>query len=214
MWSRIQDAQQGDADAVSVFVALYRPALVRFIRGRGFDPEDAEDLVQEVFIRLFAKEALARADRERGRFRAYLVGITMNVIKLELQRRNTKMRGGGQQPVSLDEAPEVAFVPQRDEDFDRAWAEQLMKRALRALEEENPRQYEALQLRLESQLSPQAISERTGRSNQQVRNDLHRAKKRLARFAREEILRYASSKEEFDDDLALFAALTGIQAAQ
>lgn len=211
LWSRISDARQGDESAVVSFVDRYRPAALRFVRGRGFSRDDAEDLVQEVFLRLFAKEALSRADRDRGRFRSFLVGICMNVIREELHRRGAKKRGGGKKPVPLADAPEPA-VEERDEaDWDQIWAEELLQRAFEELRQEHPRQYETLALRFQEGLSNPDIAERMGRTAKDVRNDLHRARKRVIKMVRAEILRYSSSKDEFEDDMALFARVVGLE---
>lgn len=210
MWSRIEEVQRGDSLAVWSFVDRYRPSLVRFIQGKGFSAQDAEDLAQEVLMRLFAKDALLRADRERGRFRAFLVGITKNVMRKDRERKAAKKRGGGAKPVPLDEVPEVAAESASDEAFDRIWAEQLLSRAFDTLKAENPRQYQTLIFRFQEDMKAEAIAEHMGRNVQQVRNDLHRARKRLARIVRDEIMRYASSREEFDEELALFRTLVGL----
>jgi RNA polymerase sigma factor (sigma-70 family) len=199
----------GDSEAVSTFVDRYRPALLRFIRGQGIAASDAEDLAQEVLLRLFAKGALARADQERGRFRAFIVGITKNVILKDRAHRSAQKRGGGVQPIPLDEVSGLA-APEPDAEFDRIWAEQLLFRAFESLERENPRQHETLSLQVRQQLEAKAIATRLKRTIQDVRNDLHRARKRLARIVRDEVVHYASSPEELDDELALFRSFMGL----
>ncbi len=209
LWSRIGDVQKGEPSAVWTFVDRYRPPLVKYVSRKGFSPEDAEDLAQEVMIRLFTKDALARADRERGRFRSFLIGICKNVMREERSRRGAKKRGGGDKPIPLSDVPEIA-THASDEEFDRLWAEQLLARAFDALRTENPRQHRVLLIRFQEDISAAELAERLNRSVQHVRNDLHRSRKRLARFVRAEIARYCSSKEEFDDELALFVSLAGL----
>ena len=43
--------QQGDAGAVDTLVANLSPALLRFCSGPGMSPSDAEDLVQDCWLR-------------------------------------------------------------------------------------------------------------------------------------------------------------------
>src|SRR5205085_66151 len=51
----------------------YWPPLYAYVRGRVQDVHTARDLTQAFFARLLEKNALAAADPERGRFRAFLL---------------------------------------------------------------------------------------------------------------------------------------------
>lgn len=209
LWSRIEELQRGDQSGAWAFVERYRRPLLRFIEGRGFGPQDAEDLVQEVFLRLFAKEALARADRERGRFRSFVLGIARHVMSEERARRAAKKRGGGERPIPLSEIPDVASPSEDEGEFDRLWADHLLRKALDALREENPRQHRALTLRFEKGLSYQDIAAHMERNLQQVKNDLHRARRRLVKTIKEEIASYCSSEAEYEDEVRSFLSFLG-----
>lgn len=209
LWSRIEDIQRGDDKAVWSFVERYRKPLLSFIERRGYNRQDAEDLVQEVFLRLFAKEALARADRERGRFRSFLLGIAKHVMSEERVRRQAKKRGGGEKPVPLSEAPEVASEDSGDGEFDRIWADHMLRRALDVLESENPRQHKTLKMRFERDMSYQDIAEELTRNLQQVKNDIHRARKRLVRIIKQEIADYSSTEAEYQDEVRSFLTFLG-----
>jgi len=209
LWSRIEEVQRGDSQEVVSFVDRYRPPLLRFVRGRGFPPQDAEDLVQEVFLRLFTREALARADRTRGRFRSFLLGIAKNVIREEYERRAAQKRGGGARPVPLSQAPEAAYEEESESEFDQIWSDHLLRQALADLRQESPRQHETLQLRFEQKLSYKEIAERLERNLQQVKNDIHRARRKLVKTIKAEISRYSSSSAEYEDELASFLTFLG-----
>jgi RNA polymerase sigma factor (sigma-70 family) len=202
MWTQIAEAQLGGSQQSTLFVERYRAPLLSYLRRRGYQPDDCEDLAQEVFLRLFSQDLLARADRERGRFRSYLLGITNKVILKRAERAGAKKRGGGRAIVPLDDAPEPAVAP--DEAFDDCWAEGLLQRALDKLAKENPRQHEVIRLRLQEDLSLEAIGQRTDRTAAQVKTDHHRAKKRLARLVKDEIRAYSGSDEEYADELSTF----------
>jgi RNA polymerase sigma factor (sigma-70 family) len=202
LWSRIQAASAGAESAARQVVEAYRPALVRFVRLDARLPADeAEDVVQEVLLRLFSKDLLAKADQERGRFRSYLLGITKNVLREARDKAAAQRRGGDRTRVPLEAVGDVA-APSAPE-FDARWAHQLLQLALDALERTNPRQHQALRLRTEEALSHEAIAARMDRTASQVKSDLHLARKALARSIRSEIARYASSEEELADELAL-----------
>lgn len=209
MWTRILEAQRGQADAVQVFVEGYRAPLLRWVRGHGFTEADAEDLVQEVFLRLLSKDVLGRADRERGRFRAFLLGVTKNVVREERERRAAKKRGGGERTVPLELAPEPAVPVEADGEFDRLWATNLLDRALATLARESPRMHETLELRVQKELSHQEIAAKMGRNVQQVKNDLHRARQRLVERIKADIAAYASSREEYEDEVASLLSFLG-----
>jgi hypothetical protein len=58
-----------------------RPAVLDFLRSRGYGAEDAEDLTQEVFKTLLESDLLSRADQAKGRFRCLVIGLVRNVLK-------------------------------------------------------------------------------------------------------------------------------------
>ena len=58
--------------ALEVLCRTYWYPLYAFVRHQGHSPSDAQDLTQEFFARLLAKEFLRAADREKGRFRTFL----------------------------------------------------------------------------------------------------------------------------------------------
>ena len=61
----ISRAKLGDIDAFTAIVEAYHPRCMRFARAMLRNPDDAEDMVQETFVRLY--RALPRYE-ERQRF--------------------------------------------------------------------------------------------------------------------------------------------------
>jgi RNA polymerase sigma-70 factor (ECF subfamily) len=200
IWSELAGAGAKETAATDAFVTRYRPPLLAFLRRRGVSPEDAEDVAQEVFLRLFARDLLARADREKGRFRSYLLGVTTNVLGDRLRRARAQKRGGGHEHVSLHAIGDAAADPKANADFDACWVSHLVGRALEAVQRENARQHELLGLAADG-LAPREIAERLGRTPGQVRTDLSRARKRLATAVSAEVARYCSSQEEYEAEL-------------
>ncbi len=107
-WSVVLAA--GDAAAPQAEAALaelcrtYWYPLYAFVRRKGHSPHDAEDLTQEFFARLLEKKYLRLADRERGRFRSFLLKSLKHFLVNEWVRGQAQKRGGGQKVFSLDEA--------------------------------------------------------------------------------------------------------------
>ena len=63
----------------------HRPVFV-VLRARGFSEEEAEDLTQDFFLRLFESRAWKRAEREKGRFRSFLLGTLTHTIVEDASR--------------------------------------------------------------------------------------------------------------------------------
>jgi RNA polymerase sigma factor (sigma-70 family) len=103
-WSRIRLAKQKDTRSLEMFARDYRDPIYNYIRRAGVRETDAEDLTQEVFVRVFADRVLERADRSRGRFRSLLLSVTKHVMHGELRRRRAKKRGGSAESVSIEQA--------------------------------------------------------------------------------------------------------------
>lgn len=211
LWSRIEEAGRGDPGALSAVVERYRQPLVQFVRMQGLSEADAEDLVQEVFLRLFSRDVLARADRARGRFRSYLLGVVRNVIREDAERRSARCRGGGATFVRLSQVGEVGLEASQEEDpaFDQLWSDHILRRALEALRQENPRRHRTLEMRFSEKLSYQEIADRLGHTLQVVKNDIHRARRQLVKVIKEEIGNYSSSDAEYEEELAAFLRFLG-----
>ena len=90
------------AAAMAELCRNYWYPLYAFIRRRGHSAEEAEDLTQEFFARLLAKEFLAGVDREKGRFRTFLLMAVKRFLANEYDRAQAQKRGGGQRMVPLD----------------------------------------------------------------------------------------------------------------
>lgn len=80
-WSVVLNAGGTDTtqahEALSRLCETYWFPLYAFVRRRGHSPEDAQDLTQGFFAQLIAHNWMARADRQKGRFRSFLL-MAMN----------------------------------------------------------------------------------------------------------------------------------------
>src|SRR5262245_58468859 len=83
----------------------YWQPLYYFVRRRGYNEPDAQDLTQGFFARLLEKDLIGAADRERGRFRTFLLTALQNYLANEWDRANRQKRGGGQQFLNMPGAP-------------------------------------------------------------------------------------------------------------
>jgi RNA polymerase sigma-70 factor (ECF subfamily) len=84
------------------FVDLYRPVIVRLARQKGLQPNDAEDIAQNVLASVAAAISRWNPDSQRAKFRTWLYTIAnRQVIDMLRRRRLLAATNGG----SLDQKP-------------------------------------------------------------------------------------------------------------
>jgi RNA polymerase sigma-70 factor (ECF subfamily) len=150
-WSILAQATlHGDAsqaEALAEFYRRYREPVVEFIRRQTGDHARAEDLTQEFFVHLAERSTLQRADRNRGRFRSFLLGALARFLAQDRAYREAAKRGNGDSPLSLDalalggEEPAVPSAVALA--FDREWARDLLLRVRRDLAADWPDENDA-----------------------------------------------------------------------
>src|SRR6516165_7561816 len=105
-WSRVVAAGDRAApearDALAELCRAYWYPLYAFVRRKGHGSEDAQDLVQGFFAVLLEKDGLAALDRDKGRFRSFLMAACTHYLSNQIDRRKTRKRGGGLAIVSID----------------------------------------------------------------------------------------------------------------
>ncbi len=113
------------------------------MRSRGYSAVDAQDLTQAFFAQIMETGGFASADRERGRFRSYLLGAMKHFLANEWHRAKTQKRGGQVQFIEWDEldldaryAGSSNTTDSPEHLFDREWALEIVAGALKALRDE------------------------------------------------------------------------------
>lgn len=143
-WSMVlAAAQRGSDDSAAALEQLctrYWSPVFAFVRRRGYSPEDAQDLTQGFFTRLIEKNELGNADRERGRFRTFLLTACQHYLLNERERTSALKRGGGHTPLSIDAAAAesryqraLAHEQTPERVYDRLWCLALLDSALDTL---------------------------------------------------------------------------------
>jgi RNA polymerase sigma-70 factor (ECF subfamily) len=203
--------------ALAVLLQRYWKPVYCYLRRRGFNNEDAKDLVQEFFTSALEKELFQRADPTRGRFRAFLLACLDRFVANVQRAKRAKRRRPAKGIVSiqqLSEEMEIPFEPSEDETpdkiFDRSWASELVLRVLRQLQKEchttgKQAHYLVFHRRLIAPVlegaEPPAmaeLAEELGVTPKQAANLLLTARRAYQRLLREEIKLYAASEDEVE----------------
>jgi RNA polymerase sigma-70 factor (ECF subfamily) len=203
------------ADAMAELCRTYWYPLYAFIRRRGYESHEAEDLTQEFFARLLERHVLVGIDREKGKFRAFLLAAAKHFLANERDRAQAQKRGGGRAMIAWDclnaEAryrlePAHDLTPERL--FERRWALALLDRVLARLQAEfdeggKTRLFEALKGALAGGLESTyaAIAERLGMSEVAVKVAVHRLRRRYRHLLREEIAHTVADPTEIDEEI-------------
>jgi|GEM_PF-480975 len=216
MWTLIRQARAGDSTAVNDFITRYRPAVTTFLVREGLKREEAEDIAQDIFLTLFENHVLARVEKGRGRFRSFLIAVSKNVLRNHLRRERAEKRGGGAEAVSLDgnDLESILADPAAggdDETFDHLWVINLLRLAMTRLEEESRRRgipYAAsLRLVVEGGQAYQEAAAKLQKSENDIRNYVHRARQRMVEYVREEVARYACDSDDYEREIAYLERL-------
>jgi RNA polymerase sigma-70 factor (ECF subfamily) len=146
-WSAILAAgQTGGTSADTALAELCRTywyPIYAFVRRKGRQPADAQDLTQGFFAHLIERRLVRKADPEKGRFRSFLLGCFTVFLASEAQPFRAQKRGGGSLfvPIDFEQAerrlaaePSSAATPEQL--FDRHWAVAALDAALSRLEAE------------------------------------------------------------------------------
>jgi RNA polymerase sigma factor (sigma-70 family) len=219
-WSVVVAAGQkaGGEDARAALETLCRAywyPLYVYARRKGHAAEDAADLVQGFFASLLERRAVGRADRERGRFRSFLLASMDHFIANEWRRATAQKRGGGAVMVGLDFddgerrydlEPSHHLTPDRV--YERRWALTLIDAAMARLRDE----YEArgrgdLFAELAGLISGErdeayaGVAGRLGMSEGAVKVAVHRLRKRCRELLRDEVAQTVAGEADVDDEL-------------
>jgi DNA-directed RNA polymerase specialized sigma24 family protein len=204
--------------ALSELCQIYWRPLYAFLRRQGYGPEDAQDLTQGFFADLIESRAYARAHREKGRFRSFLLGALKHFIADVRDREQALKRGGGMILVKLDdkaiadaEAQIARATKWRAEDvYDREWAASLLRQALDRLAQECALAGKAelfgylkpyLAVTEESIIPYEEMAQRSHRPVTTLRSDVARLRKRYRAILREEVHGTVLEAAEVDEEL-------------
>ncbi|MDR3210337.1 MAG: hypothetical protein LBU79_00265 [Planctomycetota bacterium] len=222
-WSVILGAQNSDGgraerDKCLAFLCRnYWKPVYYYIRRRGLNHEDAIDMTQDYFATFLEKDFVATADRERGRFRTFVLVTANRFLSKQLARKARKESAISLNFITTDNngddvaLPELATGETAEDDFNRRWALSLLETSLERMRTEcsegrRHQYYLAFRLYLDSasEESPPSYREigvEIGASEIDVTNFLHRGRNIFQKILRSEIRELVSSDNEVDVEI-------------
>ncbi len=220
-----QEHSPQSAEALETLCRAYWYPLYSFTRRQGYSPHEAADLTQDFFSHLLLTHALTAVDREKGRFRSFLLASLKNLLANEWNRARSQKRGGGAPIFSLDEQlaegryqidPVGELTP--DKIFERRWAETILARALDRLRQEcdggeKTRRFDEVKNFLLGEKGTDSLARAAARLNMSlaaVKGLVHRLRRRFRELIRHEIAQTVTRPEDIEEEIRyLFAALSG-----
>ena len=211
-------------DALATLCTAYWYPLYAYVRRRGHQPDEAQDLVQGFFTQLLEKDSIKAADPARGRFRSFLLASFNNYVANQRRDAQAVKRGGGHRVLSLDfNSGEDRYHLEPSHDvtaeviFQRRWAMTVLENAVGRLQREFEQagkadQFAILKVFLGGESEPPAYRDIAGELNTTegaVKVAVHRLRRRCGEILRDEIAQTVTSDEDVDQELRdLFANLT------
>lgn len=217
-WSVVLAARDADGrrEALETLCRSYWLPVYCFVRRKGNDAAEAQDMTQAFFVHLLEGTFFDRLDPNKGRFRGYLCTALKNHLVSHVRREQAQKRGGKVEFVPWDEiGAEERFAqchrPGLDPEaaYDHHWALTLVDRACQRLASEQQaagkeESFSVLRGFLSAPPDPgeyETAAERLGTSRKNVSLMVHRLLQRLGELVRMEVAETVADPEDVADEM-------------
>jgi RNA polymerase sigma-70 factor (ECF subfamily) len=218
----VQHGGEARERALEDLCRIYWLPIYAFARRRGCDKNLAEDLTQDLFLKFLKHDSFASADRGRGRMRTFLLTSMSRLMSSDARRRTMSKRAPEMVALSFEQdlaegmlgAQASGLSP--EEDFDRLWAEAILREVEKRLAAEHAARGKAEQFEvLKAYLLPisggdgyPGVAAQLGLSEGAVNVAVFRLRQRFRTLMREEVEQTLSDAEDADEELRhLYVAL-------
>ena len=225
-WSVILKARQAPTresrQALAALCEAYWSPAYAYVRRLGCSVDEAQDLVQDFFVRLLEKPALLQADPELGRFRTLVRVSLRHFLSDERARGRAKKRGAGLLiPLATLESSEdwCRLEPLDDETpdrvYDRRWAFTVLERVMKRLRAEFTRTnkitlFDALKSHLTFDGNPTSYAKLASdleMSEGAVRIAVYRLRRRYQTLLHDEVAGLVERAEDIDGEIRYLGAV-------
>ena len=226
-WSLVLIAGEGageaSREALATLCRVYWYPLYAFVRREGYGPEEAQDLTQAFFTRLLEKKYLRDCDRDRGRFRSFLLAALKHFLSNERDRAHAQKRGGGAYVLSLDWViqtgesryslePRSDLTPEKI--FERQWAVTVLDQVFSRLQDEMEESGKTSHFQrikpfltgAEEHIPYRDLAGELNTTEGALKVAIHRLRRRFREILRDEISRTVVHPDEVQDEIRYLVA--------
>lgn len=219
-WSTVLKTRGDEAGidaAMNDLCSRYWHPIYGYLRGRGFERVDAQDITQSFFLMAVTDGLFQNANEEKGKLRSFLLGALTRHLADHLRKERAVKRGGRAivVPIECADSEErfaAELVDHRDPEsiYLKSWARELVNRALAKLRAHYERTgraelFVALQPVLvasEDKTPYRDLAVTLHTTEQALRIQVFRTRQRFGRILREEVAMTVRTplelQEEFD----------------
>jgi len=210
--------------ALEALCRRYWFPLYAFVRRQGIALHEAQDLTQEFFARFLDRDYLGDVDRQRGKFRSFLLAALKHFLANHWDRARARKRGGGKTVFSIDyQDAEKRYLREpvdqwtAEKLFQRRWALELLGTVLRRLQEEAAAAgkgplFEEVKdyLTGTDARGYQEVARKLALSEGALKTAIHRLRRRYRQLLRAEIAQTVADAAQVDEEIRqVFADLRG-----
>ena len=224
-WSVVLAATGDSPESAAALEQLCRAywyPLYSYVRRCGHSPHDAQDLTQAFFAELLRKQYFRAADRQRGKFRSFLLTALKHFMAHEWEKARAAKRGGGLIPVCLDEQvaercyqAEATVNSGPERAYDRAWALRVFEQSLTKLRHEleatgKATQFDQLKKYLTQDPGPGEYAAEAAilsLSPNALAVAVHRLRRRYAELVREAVAETVAQPEQIEEEVGYLISL-------
>jgi RNA polymerase sigma factor (sigma-70 family) len=219
-WTVVLNAADGvepsAQEALEKLCRTYWYPLYAYVRRQGQNPEDAEDLTQAFFARFLEKNYLSQVEREKGKFRSFLLASLRHFLADERDRARAFKRGGGRTHISLEVQDaegryllEPADHMNAEKIFERRWALTVLDAARARLRQEFAKsgkgeRFAELEKFLPGEQTSSTYAQVAGQLGVAVGTvkwEVHQIKQRFRESLRAEIANTVSDPTQIDEEV-------------
>lgn len=175
----IHEAQRGDQEAFEQLVRSYDQQVLRMAFNLLHSQEDARDIYQEVFLRVYRNLPKFRFDCA---FSTWLYRIVANLCLDQIRKRKVRKESSSAVETANGEVDRLQFVPERRADVDpqrQFMSAEVIKRVNEVLDQLTPRERIVFEMRHFQGMRLRAIGESLGVTEEAAKNCLFRATQKM-----------------------------------
>ena len=216
VWPVVRKAGQGELEAQAMLYRMYAYPIYSYLRRKGCGPDDAADLVHDLFYKLLDGNGFSGVNAEKGRLRTWLLRCTDNLLSDGVRKSERQKRGGGEPTISWDaleaenryrlEPVDPGALEHR---FDYTWAQALLQRAMDKLRRECAERMSAdrfavllgLLVGEGPEITYAGAARSLGVSEKAIKSAMSRLRMRLRQLLREEVSLTVGSGEDLEEEV-------------